>query len=72
MEQADLAKYEAYERDKLITHFADHLFFPLAGEISALLKLLIESYLILSKLLFIAVTPKVLKSYNLPVAVFQA
>lgn len=46
MEQADLAKYEACERDKLITHFADHLFFLLAGEISAPLKLLKESYLI--------------------------
>lgn len=45
MEQADLAKYEACERDKLITHFADHLFLPLTGEISALFKLLIESYL---------------------------
>lgn len=46
MEQANLAKYEACGRDKLITHFADHLF-SLAGEISALVKVLKESNLIL-------------------------
>lgn len=78
MEQADLAKYEACERDILVTHFADHPCFLLAGEISAQLQLLKKAIwflkLILSKLVFIAVTRTVFKSYKLSVAVqaFQA